>query len=59
MMWPSDFHRASLFCDAANIFHHEGQEAKRAGFKPAPTNPNFFANFAFFAAKSFLRFGCD
>ena len=70
MMWPSDCHRASLFCDAANIFHHEGQEAKRAGFKPAPTNPNFFANFAWckflrirsgqaFAAKSFLRFGCD
>jgi hypothetical protein len=45
-------------CDAADIFHHEGHEAKREGFKPAPTNPNFFANFAFFAANSLIFSGC-
>jgi hypothetical protein len=32
------------------------KKTKRAGFKPAPTSPDIFALFAFFAAN--LLFGC-
>jgi len=33
-------------------------ELKRGGFQTAPTNQILFPNFALFAAKSFIFFGC-